>query len=79
MAAALFTLMKCARGGEGVLPPKKCYRPFGPQFGPKIRGGGPSPECATGKRFLQLFLGILKPVSLLSKRYQLSGIELTYD
>ena len=78
MAAALFTLMKCARGGGGP-PPQKMLSALRASVWSKNKGGGPSPECATGKRFLQLFLGILKPVSLLSKRYQLSGIELTYD
>ena len=28
------------REGSGL--PQKCFRPFGPQFGPKIRGGGGS-------------------------------------
>ena len=46
MTAALLTLMKCVRaggrGGGGGLPPK-FFRPFGSQFGPKIRGS-PSPE-----------------------------------
>ena len=35
--------------GRGCLQ-KRCYRPFGPQLGLKIRGGclGPSPGSATG-------------------------------
>ena len=40
------------RGGGGRLP-KKFFRPFKPQFGLKIRGGGPpgpSPKSATAQR-----------------------------
>ena len=40
------------RGGGGSLP-KKFFRPFKPQFGLKIRGGGPpgpSPKSATAQR-----------------------------
>ena len=38
------------KGGAGL--PKSFFRPFGPHFGPKIRGGGvgrpgPSPGSAT--------------------------------
>ena len=45
------------RKGAGL--PKKFFRPFGPQLGPKIRGGpgppGPSPESATvNKCFCQV-------------------------
>ena len=65
------------KGGRGP-PPPKILSALRASVWSKNKEG-PSPECATGKRFLQLFLGILKPVSLLSKRYQLSGIELTYD
>ena len=60
--------------GEGGAPPpqkkkKKIFRPFGPQFGLKIRlGPGPSPGSATGSK-----LGM-------SKAYQLSieGIRKGY-
>ena len=39
---------KIRGGGEACLP-KEFFWPFGPQFGPKIRGGGvgPSPGFAT--------------------------------
>ena len=66
------------KGGGGSPPPPKILSALRASVWSKNKGG-PSPECATGQRFLQLFLGTLEPVSLLSKRYQLSGIELTYD
>ena len=40
-------------GGAGAVTPKKFFRPFKPQFGLKIRGGGPpgpSPKSATAQR-----------------------------
>ena len=38
-------------GEGGGPPPKKIFRPFGPQFGLKIRlGPGPSPGSATGSK-----------------------------
>ena len=46
------------KGGPGL--PKNFFRPFGPQFGPKLRGGaappGPTPGSATevGKFCIQL-------------------------
>ena len=43
-------LVSSIKGRAGLL--KTIFRPFGPQFGPKIRGGpgppGPSPGSATG-------------------------------
>ena len=37
--------------GRGRSPPKKIFRPLGPQFGLKIRlGPGPSPGSATGSK-----------------------------
>ena len=44
-------------GGGGGRCPKKIFRPFGPQYGIKIRGAGPpgpSPGSATG-----LFVSLL--------------------
>ena len=32
-------------GAGGAWSPKKFFRPFGPQFGLKIRRGGPSPRA----------------------------------
>ena len=55
--------------GAGAVPPPKIFRPFGPQFGLKIRlGPGPSPGSATGSK-----LGM-------GKAYQLSieGIRKGY-
>ena len=34
-------------GGAAAVSKKFFSRPFGPQFGPKIRGGGASPGSAT--------------------------------
>ena len=34
-------------GGGGDQSPKIFFQPFGPQFGLKIRGAGPSPRFAT--------------------------------
>ena len=38
-------------GGERVIPLPKFFGPSGLRFGLKIRGGGASPESATGKLY----------------------------
>ena len=39
-------------GGGGGRSPKTIFWPFGPQFGLKIRGGGPYPGSATAKLYI---------------------------
>ena len=61
MTAALFTPMKCVRGGAGGLP-QNFFAPSGLSL--VQNKGEPLPWIRHWKTFLQLFLGILKPVSL---------------
>ena len=47
------------REGSGL--PQKCFRPFGPQFGPKIRGGGAAtPPLPWIRHWLQAFQNLKK-------------------
>ena len=67
MTAALFTLMKCVRaggGGRGWSPPKIFLALQASVCIWSKNKGEPLPWIRHWKTFLQLFLGILKPVSL---------------
>ena len=57
-------VIQTLREGGGAQSPKKFFRPFGPHFGRRIRGGGQTPQAPA----LDLPLGVMAVVSVVAVR-----------